>query len=250
MQNSTHLRGIHQGMFAYGQENKGWFPGIKSDGQPYRGSQTIGHVGTTGSTYRSSGYGVNPGRRLAILYELDYFPTTYLISPGDANRSLPDTSIPVGTDNVTRENYSYAMLSFNKQADTGTLWSYAALADPSLLWNASNRGKEWRDTANARAIIMTDRAISDAGTVGNLAAATSTNFHSIWTERGSLEWNGSVQYNDGSVTFGRSALGYTTQYAAGQTNTNDSLFFDESGGESYSNAFISHAGPQQAVSAD
>jgi len=250
MQNSTQLRGIHQGMFTFAQENKGWFPGIDSDGQPYRGNQTIGHFQTSGSTYRSAGYGVNVARRLAILYELDYYPTDYLISPGDENKATPDTSIPVGTDNVTPDNYSYAMLSFNKQRDTGTLWSYTALADPSFRWKASRRGQEWRDTANAQTVMLSDRAISDTGTVRNLSGVNDSAFHSLWTEPGSERWEGSVQNNDGSTTFSKTATGFKTQYAAGPTNTNDHLFFDEPGTESYANAFIVHASPQQALSAD
>ncbi|MEM1353836.1 MAG: prepilin-type N-terminal cleavage/methylation domain-containing protein [Planctomycetota bacterium] len=239
MQNSTQLRGIHQGIFTFAQDNKGWFPGINSNGQPLRGG-TVGHMNHQGSTYRSQGLGVNAARRIAILYELDYIPPQYMISPGDTAKVLPDTSLPVGTRNVTWDHNSYSMLSFDRQVSTGLLWSPAAVSDPSLKWVASKRGQEWRDTANASAIIMADRPISDTGSVGQLAGLNDKLFHSIWTEPGSEQWAGSVQFNDGSVGFNQSATGYTTQYASGPTNTDDHLFFDESGSVPYANTLLSH----------
>ncbi|MEM6504584.1 MAG: prepilin-type N-terminal cleavage/methylation domain-containing protein [Planctomycetota bacterium] len=248
MQNSTQLRGIHQGMFGFAQDNKGWYPGIDSSGQPLRGG-SIGHINDPDSTYRSQGLGVNAARRIAILYELDYFPPAYLISPGDTAKVLPDTSVPIGSRNVTWDNNSYSMLSFDRQVATGSLWSAAAVSDPSLKWVASRRGQEWRDTASARAIIMSDRPISDTGAVvRQLSAVTDERFHSIWTEPGSEQWTGSVQSNDGSVTLNQSATGYTTQYASGPTNTDDHLFFDESGSGPYANTLLSHVDSTFTVS--
>jgi len=247
MQNNTQIRGIHQGMFSFAQENKGWFPGIDSSGQPYRGLGTIGHVNTAGSTYRSNGYGVNAARRIAILYELDYFPTEYLISPGDASKTQPDISLPVGSINVSKDNYSYAMLCINEMGETTTLWSTQPL---TTAWIASSRGQEWRDTANAQAILISDRAIADSGTLGDPASATDTSFHSIWTEQGSGEWGGGVLRNDGSVEASNTPRGFTTRYGMGPTNTDDNIFYEEAGGKPNSNARLSHQRTNTTLSAD
>lgn len=247
MQNSTQLRGIHQGMFSFAQENKGWFPGLKSDGVPYEGGGTIAHVNTAGSTYRSAGFGVNHSRRAAILFELEIFPPEYLISPGDSNKSVPDTSVAVGSENVGPDNHSYATISINLLGQTSTQWSASV---PPPTWVPSDRALEWRDTANAQAVVFSDRAIADAGTAGNLPNAAATNFHSIWTEPGSGTWTGSVLNNDGSANFNNTPIIDTTRYAAGPTNRDDHLFHDNRTGTLNANARLSHVNATATLSPD
>lgn len=241
MQNSTQLRGIHQGMFAFAQDNKGWFPGIHSDGQPLQRNGSIAHVSDTGATYRTFSFGINTTRRVAILYELDYFPPQYLLAPGETVKVLPDISVTTG-ENVNGQNHSYAMLAFDKQGETSDRWAPVAVGDPSYKWIASQRGKEWRDTASARAVTFADRGISDPGTGPNPSATNDTAFHSIWTGPGA-GWEGSVLRNDGSVTFEKTPIANNTKYGNGPTNTNDNLFFDEAGTKPNANAFLTNGGP-------
>jgi prepilin-type N-terminal cleavage/methylation domain-containing protein len=237
MQNSTQLRGIHQAMFTFAQDNKTWFPGIDSDGQPLI-VQGIASVNDTGATYRNTGTGASPVRRFAILFELDYLPPEYLLSPGDDAKTLPDTTVTTG-QNVTFDNYSYSMLEFDRQIGASN-WSSTG-PPPFARWTATNRGQEWRDNANSRSILFADRAISDGGTASTLSGVNDTSFHSIWTEQGSGKWEGSVLNGDGSATFSNSARGFTTSYAKGPTNTDDHLFVDEATTPQYSSALLIHA---------
>ncbi|MEM9345850.1 MAG: prepilin-type N-terminal cleavage/methylation domain-containing protein [Planctomycetota bacterium] len=237
LQNSTQLRGIHQAMFAFAQENKSWYPGIDSSGQPLT-TGSIGHVNFAGPAYRTAGFGVNHTRRFAILMELNFFPPEYVISPGDSVRTMPDTSVGVGTANVLPTNYSYAMLEINRMGTGGSSWSPPGV--PPKQWIPSARGLEWRDTANARAVLFSDRAIADSGTDSNVSDPAVNNFHSIWTDAGSGRWAGSALSNDGSVSFGQGADDFTTKYAKGPTNENDHLFFDETTGLGNANARLSH----------
>jgi prepilin-type N-terminal cleavage/methylation domain-containing protein len=220
MQSSTQMRGIHQGMFAFAQENKSWYPGVGSDGQPLQGG-SIAHS-TSNSTYRNGGLGVNHARRLAVMLESDYFPPAYIISPGDETRELPDISITTG-ENVGMRNSSYSMLEITFIGNTTQSWVSVRATQK---WQPSRRGKEWQDTANSQAIVMSDRAISDNGTSGRVIDPTVVNFHSIWTDPSSGKWAGSALRNDGSVTFGNTADDFTTSYSNGPTYNNDHLFHD------------------------
>ena len=240
MQSSTQMRGIHQGMFTFAQENKTWYPGVDSNGQPLRGG-TIGHS-SSNSTYRNGGLGVNHARRLAVMLSSDYFPPEYVISPGDESRVLPDTSITTG-QNVSTNNTSFAMLEINIM-DGNINW---AQNSGSLTWVPSARGKEWRDTANSQAIVMSDRAISDNGTSGRVTNTSVINFHSIWTEKNSGEWAGSALRNDGSVTFGNAPDDFTTSYSNGPTYQNDHLFHDTS---KFDNARLSYSNSTATLSPD
>jgi len=244
MQSSTQMRGIHQGMFAFAQENKSWYPGVTSAGQPYGGGG-IGHS-TSDSTYRNGGLGVNHARRLAIMLETDYFPPEYIISPGDETRKLPDISTTTG-QNVGTGNSSFSMLEITFIGETNTSW---ASDWQNLTWQPSSRGKEWRDTANSQAVVMSDRAIADSGTSGRVIDPSVINFHSIWTERESGRWSGSALRNDGSVTFGNAADDFTTSYSNGPTFQNDHLFHDTATPKRNANARLVYSNSTATLSPD
>jgi prepilin-type N-terminal cleavage/methylation domain-containing protein len=244
MQGSTQMRGIHQGMFAYAQENNTWYPGVDSTGQPLKNG-SIGHS-TSNSTYRNGGLGVNHARRLAVMLTTDYFPPEYIISPGDGSRTLPDINITTG-QNVSSKNTSFALLAITYIGDTGTSW---ASDWQNLTWSPSSRGQEWRDTGNSQAVIISDRAIADSGVKGRVIDTSVVNFHSIWTERASGRWSGSALRNDGSVTFGNAADDFTTSYGNGPTFQNDHLFHDTASPKRNANARLVYTDSTATLSAD
>ena len=244
MQSSTQMRGIHQGMFAYAQENKSWYPGVDSDGQPLE-EGTIGHS-TSNSTYRNGGLGVNHARRLAVMLETDYFPPEYIISPGDDSRTLPDISITTG-ENVGTGNSSFAMLEITFMGNTTQSWVPVRATQE---WTPSRRGQEWQDTGNSQAVVMSDRAIADSGTSGRVTDPTVVNFHSIWTEKNSGKWSGSALRNDGSVTFGNAADDFTTSYSQGPTYENDHLFHDTASPKRNANARLVYSNSTATLSPD
>ena len=217
MKNSTQLRGIHQGMFTFGQSNKGWYPGLGSDGEPLAaGGGTIAHTSDPNATYRTVSGGIHPIRRLAIMLETNYFPPEYLLAPGDDVRQQADPTVASPGVNVDTANYSYAMSDLFRDANNDP---YSAAA-----YNPSQRALEWRDTANTQAIVLSDRAIRDNGiTVWNVTPGF-TNYHSIWTEEGSEEWTGTVQRNDNSTSFASTADGFSTRYGNGPRVDEDNIF--------------------------
>lgn len=242
IQNSTQLRGIHQGMFAFAQSNKGWFPGIGGDGQPLRGgTSALAHTLNITATYRASGLGTNPNRRYAIMLETNYFTPEYVISPADSGlKELPDTTATGA--NVGNANYSYAMLSIHLLPN-GTAWNNS----PGT-WQATERGQEWKDTANTQAIVLSDRAIADNGVAGNVSIGFEE-YHSVWTEPGSLEWSGSALRNDGSVGFGRTPSDFMTRYGSAIKNASDHLFIDE-GTNPRANARLAHQNTTATLSSE
>ncbi len=234
LKNSTQFRGIHQGMFTFAQENKGWFPGIGSDGQPLTGGGSIAHVSDSNSTYRTPAVGVHPLRRLAVMLESNFFPPEYMLNPADDVKELADPTVAAPAPNVTVANYSYAMLeiSAHRVSDTGTfnaIWPES----PPVKWQPSPRGIEWQDTANTAAIMMSDRAISDSGMDADNATLGTIDYHSVWTEIGSGEWEGTVQRNDGSAEFSSTPDGFNTRYGNAPAVNNDNLFARVEGGGAF-----------------
>ncbi|MEO0513888.1 MAG: prepilin-type N-terminal cleavage/methylation domain-containing protein [Planctomycetota bacterium] len=251
MANNTQLRGIHQSMFTFAQSNKGWFPGVDSDGQPLQGGGTTAHTSDTGSTYRNANRGTNPLRRLAVMLESNFFTPEYMINPADSVKTLPDTAVTAPNENVLANNASYAMLELQNHAVNGATGSGTNWTGGTVTWIPSNRGLEWQETVNTSAVIMSDRAISDSGTGGNAQAGT-YNYHSVWTENGSGEWAGAVQRNDGSASFSSTPDDFDTQYGQAATIQNDNLFVRVEGGTilNESNAVMVTETPTRTMAAE
>ncbi len=232
MQSSTQLRGMHQGMFAFAQENKGWYPGITAEGQPLKGyglggQNRVAHVLNPNAEYKTGGFGINMNRRYAVMLEAGIVPPEYLVSPADEVAVPADPNKPDALGNTVSisdeaVNVSYAMLSIDLPFPSGASWA----SNTNLPWNPGPLGQEWRDTANSQAILLADRAISDIGVAGNVLPGV-FNYHSVWTAPGSRQWEGSALRNDGSVGFGRTADDFQTQYGNAEPNANDNLFIDE-----------------------
>ena len=220
MQNSTQLRGIHQGVFGYAQDNKGFFVGLTSEGQIHDlSADAPASNSNTSATYRANQHGHYIWRRFAIMLDSGYVTPQYVVSPGEAGDiTLADPSITAPSANVNYRNYSYAMLTIRWMAD-GSLW------DPGDTYAPGKRGQEWRDTVNSETILLSDRAIADDGVPVTLASKP---FHSIWTQAGSNQWAGSALRGDGSVEFANRADGFRTRYANGPTHDSDHLFEDPS----------------------
>ena len=207
MQNNTQLRGIHQGLFFSAQENKGYYAGLKSNGQPLTSKGDAAHVTDNQARFRSTSFGVVPFRRMAVLLNQDTFPPEYLLSPNDESREVPEAYAPGTTTvvpNVTEVNMSYAMLEIAIGSASDGFWSSGAET-----FVPSTRAQEWQDTASSTAIMMSDRAISDTGTAGNASRGT-IDYHSVWTAPGE-GWAGGVLRNDGSVSFSSTPTGFTAE---------------------------------------
>lgn len=209
MQNSTQLRGIHQGLVTFANSNKNNFAGLDSSGRVLQDSAQ-----NTGN----SGFGDFVQSRFWILLTGDYFTPEYAISPSETSNVTPweDTAVvnDVAWTNGGEKNYSYALLQFDRVNAT----------DLSIRPTAAARAAEWSQTLNSQAIVVSDRNIGAAGDVNSL--------QSIHTDEAG-QWSGSVLWNDNHVAFENEAL-FETKYADGPLNANagagtDNLFLPTDG---------------------
>jgi len=118
MQNSTQLRGIHQGLVTYANSNNNWFPGID---------------------YHGEDQGISVETRFQILLEDDYITPEYAISPTETE----DISEWEMEGPITKGNYSYAMLQIPEQGGRRTEWSQT-LNSQAIVLSDRNTGTKAR----------------------------------------------------------------------------------------------------------
>jgi len=205
MQNSTQLRGIHQGMVVYANANRNFFPGLNS-----RGEVVANGAETTGN----SGSGDFIQARYWILLDGDFFTPDYAISPSETAAVTAYDWDREGTVlwSDRTKNYSYAFLGFQ-----------AAGANRMQVRNEdAPRVAEWSATLNSQAIVVSDR------NTGTNATNAVSSIHTA--ARG--DWAGSVLWNDNHVGFENEQF-FETKYANGRLNSPrdggalDNLFADE-----------------------
>lgn len=203
MANSTQLRGVHQGMVTYAQDNKSYFPGVRNNGTIATAADN--NVDGTDATRFTVGtaLGADPVHRVALMLNLDLFTPEYVINPGENNTDKSPGEVGA---NLTADNYSFAML--RTLADDGTVTAGRRIERAAL---------EWAETINAQAPVMADR------NVGNNAT---DQISSVWTELDGGEWRGGIVFNDNSVIFEAGVIQETTKYATFASNTDDNLFED------------------------
>ena len=187
---NTQLRGIHNTLvnWSYSKARGGptdWYVGVDSDGNIRPNDEDAGY----------SGDGSVPAARYWSLLRNNFFTPEYMISPADKLK------VPVRKDSntyppLTADNFSYAMMA---------------------LPGSENEKAEWKETQNADAIVLSDRAIGE----------TATDISSLWTETGSGTWSGGVAHNDNSVRFYGTSRMTNTRYGEGSINATDDLFADD-----------------------
>jgi prepilin-type N-terminal cleavage/methylation domain-containing protein len=195
MQNSTQLRGIHQGLVTFANSNKNKFAGLDSKGGIITDSDA-----NTGSSGAGNG-GADVEARFWILLKGDFFTAEYAISPSETavtdewEEGTAASPNAVVFDTGTK-NYSYAFLQFSNDGSDG------------VTTNTAVRASEWSQSLNTQAIVITDR---------NVGADDGNNLQSIHTEAGDAEWTGSVLWNDNHVGFEQTEV-FATKYANGPLN--------------------------------
>lgn len=131
-----------------------------------------------------------------IMLDRNDFTGGYVISP------MEQLEPGQKDQKVTTDNISYAIL------------------DVHGLAGRSNRLREWRDTINTRAAVLSDR---------NTGAEDG--YASVWTPFADSDgWSGGVVWNDNHAAMESSPVLQDTKYSRGEANAEDHLF--ESDGES------------------
>ena len=243
LQNSTQLRGIHQGMFIFAQSNKiggrdGFYPGLDAQGRSIPVADAIPAEDLAASA-DVPGYATEPldhvlrgemnttqtqGLITRVFAELaagDFIPagsTSYFINPEDRVKTQYE---PGEGKAFTAANVSYTVLDLSR---------HDGEAYPLM--------PEWKESINTHAIILADRSIGDGS-----APATRS---SVWTEPRSGRWRGSVCRNDGSTSFEAEPGGEDLGLRYGDLNfeNGDTLNF-------FSDAFrLIEVGGETRISAD
>lgn len=193
MQNSTQLRGIHQGLVTFANSNKNYFAGLDSKGE----ALTPTAAGSTGGAGTPTGDTVEA--RYWILLDGDFFTPDYAISPSETEGHTAITT-DLSTNDIASDNYSYALLEIDAASTAGS----------------ANRIAEWTQSLNSQAIVVSDRTLDG------------TNFYSIHTENDgpTSKWAGSVLWNDNHVAYENSGAEFETKYGSGSLSAagDDHLF--------------------------
>lgn len=223
--NSTQLRGIQQSLITFSMaSSKGgsdsYYPGLDSWGNVIPDGPDTGY----------SGDGTQPGARLWLLLEGNYFTPEYMINPAD-NRATEAEYDATGDhyEPITAEHYSYAMLGIAEALNMTDEDGFAAGHD--------TRALEWKETLNTSAIVLSDRAIGTGR----------KDISSVWTEAGSGDWRGTVARNDNSTSFETTVEFEQTKYGNADANEFDHLFEDA---PNASDAFLVFDDATTAYSAD
>jgi prepilin-type N-terminal cleavage/methylation domain-containing protein len=202
MQNSTQVRGIHQGHVLFSQGNNTYYAGLDATG---KGMTSITSVANT--TYGAAAN--NASGSFALLLNGNYFTPAYAINPAETNASI--TALTTATT-VTTAAYSYSVSQVQASA-AGTALD-------------TGRAPEWKDNTNTQGVIVTDRVLN-----GNaeLAAGTTdiatTNYRSTWTTTDG-DWRGACVFGDNSTTFLTTCTGLSTKYGTSLNSGTDNIFLE------------------------
>ncbi len=199
--NSSQMRGIHQSMVIFAQDNNTYLPGLDNIGVPLASNFLL-----FSRTYGNTLSGTAMSTRYYILLNGSYIMGDLLINPNESlSKWSNSTSFPA------TGQFSYSLLRIGDSSNATTFG------------NQYHRAAEWRDSANSQAILISDR--------NTASAPTSDKVRSVWsTSPGTAaDWKGTVLWGDNhteflSATNARLAtLSLTTKYGS-TINSDDFLF--------------------------
>ncbi|MEO0477057.1 MAG: prepilin-type N-terminal cleavage/methylation domain-containing protein [Planctomycetota bacterium] len=235
LQNSTHARGIQQGFFTHGVDNKSWMAGVESGGPQYGNAiNTFIDIDRFDNMIVPAGDELRAGAQVAarylVLLEKGYLVPDYLVSPAEVDPNIEawidGRAAPYTTDNVsvvTDRFYSYALPEIGRQNFT-----------------MEGRLREWRADANGGAVVSSDRVLNPSS--GSLVASDPTTHDSLWTDlKDNNGWQGAVTFNDNHTEFVNQS-GVETVYGGVKVPGNgplpglDQLFVDGNDGNGLANA--------------
>ena len=202
IQNSTQTRGIQQGVFILSQSNKGWYPGVNKLVQG-NGTETFTSSADMPGNWTGGGRpGQYPEARWILMMNDDAFTPEYAISPSETNPNVTQWDIT--------QNYGQLDNQYISSYALSALFTNLAAAD----FVANGRTGEWRDTANSKAVVVSDRLTGGA-------FGTPTTHQSLWSENG---WKGSITYNDNHVELSDNSEIEGTQYIKTKSFLPDNIF--------------------------
>jgi prepilin-type N-terminal cleavage/methylation domain-containing protein len=211
LQSNTQVRGIQQGMFIFAQSNKTLFPGMDRMSDVSADAFTnAGDIPTY--TFTGTHAGADVAARYILCLTEDLFTPEYLISPLEVN-----TAVKEWADNGIREYNGQSMIH-----------SYALPRLRSGLNVSPGRAHEWRDQANASAVVVSDRLFRNSTSATPSQLNDPTTHHSLQSLDKPGSWTGAVSYNDNHVeTYTSSLIDEQFSYANIKINTAPDNLFDQ-----------------------
>jgi prepilin-type N-terminal cleavage/methylation domain-containing protein len=240
MQNSTHLRGIHQGEVFFAQQNNRWYTGYNRNGESDGDHAFVGEAqqfdwaawDLDGDDAVDTVDLTDPRTvswRLRRMLENGYFSGKYCISPSETKPQwiAYDASDAAQADGVELMNpgkFSYSMLQIdgtelNPGTDSdGDGWFFDK--DDLDLFTCARKG-EHKETNNSEAVLISDRLIlmPDDNANGTIGAKS---VHTNPSDEDSIDWKGSVCWGDNHVSFEPQYI-LSTKYNT-YVHTEDNLF--------------------------
>lgn len=189
--NNTQVRGIHQSMVMFAQDNGGYFPGLSADGE-------LLEAGTIEGAAEDGAY---PGARYVILLSANYFYGDYAISLAESGKTEWTTT---GTS-ITTDHFSFALLALDLDGNGRVDRPDPLAANGESAEPHAGRTHEWSETLNSLAPVLADR---------NTGANATDRASSLHTPLDSGDWRGSVGWNDNRVVF-ESSPTLDTRYGDG-----------------------------------
>jgi hypothetical protein len=227
IKDSTHIRGIHQGLVLFAQNNKDSFPlpsalDVKNDTveAPAAEKDTTSHI-------------------MSILIFNGFFGPELCVSPAESNKKIKQYEAYTYSSPAKAKKPELALwdpaFSADFTSEEGGAFSYAHLM-PSL-----SRRAEWSNSFNALVPAIGNRAprIDALQTVEGetrpiLPAASNTyRIHGP-----SSSWEGNIAFNDNHVDYVSTASGKLTYLDHEKAKKPDHYFFDENDDPADSNALL------------
>jgi hypothetical protein len=203
LKNASQLRGIHQSLVIFAQNNNTHLPGLDSSGNILPASAPLFSSAPGNASGGFSGASISA--RYYILLNGSFVAGDLLINPQDVlTKWASSTLLP------TTDQFSYTALRIGigpQSTDIG---------------HHKTRAGEWRDNANSQAILLSDR---------NTASTPVPNaVRSVWsTAPTGPDWKGTVLWGDNHAEFLNApnarlgTLSLNTKYGSA-INTDDFLF--------------------------
>ena len=218
MKNTTQVRGICQGLVTFAQDVKGRMPGLNSKGY------IITDKDMDGSKPEMDGTGLSGDTvegRYFLMLDNNNFSGDYAISPAETKTAWTSNNVSL----ISTSMYSYAFLNINSDGNKP-----AANSNDEVRPDQTGRAREWKDSINTQAVLVTDRAKLPTGT--SSTDGNPDKIYSIFTSEDDEKWAGSVGRGDGSASF-ENEDDLDTKYGSAPNIESDRLFTRMQDGTDY-----------------
>ncbi len=181
MENGTQIRGIQTGFVLFSNDNNSYYPGYDTDG-----NNAFDAITASSSEWGcAAGDDDDLGPVYARMLTGEFFTPDYMVSPMDNITPITASGGNLGTvvkgNGTTGASYSYALLDVNDDDD--------------------ERRREWKDTSNSLAPIISDPSSDIRADLQLITYHTDKRVGGANPGDSDSDYEGNVGWNDNHVTF-------------------------------------------------